>query len=122
MSSPRIGKASGERRCGSAASLIRPCGALPWDSLNRRCPGGTLVQTGEYFLWKLCAKNRPQFCCLTFAGHAPRRGTSRVAENAEKESPGLPEGLLRNIVSRGLGTGPSRLGRRPLLDPPHPHP
>jgi hypothetical protein len=87
MSSHRIGKASGERRCWSAASLIRPCGALPLDNLARRCPGRTLAQTGEHFLRKLCAKNRSQFCCLTFAGHATWRGTSRVAEIAEKEFP-----------------------------------
>jgi hypothetical protein len=108
MSSHRIGKASGERRRRSAASLTRPCGVLRLDNLDRRCPGRTMVQTGGYFPWKLCAKNRPQFCCLTVAGHAPRKGTSRVAENAEKESP-VSRRASYAISCRAV-VGPSRAG------------
>ena len=108
MSSHRIGKASGERRCWSAASLIRPCGALPLDNLDRRCPGRTLAQTGEYFLRKLCAKNGPQFCCLTLGGHAPWRGTSRVAEIAEKEFPVSRKASC--AISCRAVSGPGRAG------------
>ena len=108
MSSHRIGKASGERRCWSAASLIRPCGALPLDNLDRRCPGRTLAQTGGYFLRKLCAKNCPQFCCLTLGAHAPWRGTSRVAEIAEKEFPVSRKASC--AISCRAVSGPGRAG------------
>ena len=121
MSSHRIGKASSERRCGPAASLVRPCGALPLDNLDRHCLGRTLVQTGEYFPRKRCAKNNPQFCSLTFAGHTPGRGTSRVAEIAGKEFPVFRR-ASRAISCRaasgldraGSGTGRSLTPRTPI--------
>jgi hypothetical protein len=115
------GKRPANGAAGSAASLIRPCGALPLDNLDRRCPGRTLAQTGEYFLRKLRAKNCPQFCCLTLGGHAPWRGTSRVAEIAEKEFPVSRKAscaISCRAVSgpgrAGLGAGRSLTPRTPI--------